>query len=118
MVIAPATAIVWTGSDRKVYDGEPLTCADAGIDDTVGEDHDKITVTATGTITDPGTADNTYTIDWGSVNQNNYVLTEELGTLTVLEALQKLLLRSQRGKQAYKVIAPDAVTALQPLYAI
>ena len=34
-------------------------------------------------------------------------------TLTLMELLQKLLLRSQRGKQAYKVIAPDAVTALQ-----
>ncbi|MBR0377869.1 MAG: hypothetical protein IJI04_05570 [Lachnospiraceae bacterium] len=86
MIITPATAIVWTGSDRKLYDGEPLTCADAGIDDTVGEDHDKITVTATGTITDPGTADNTYSIDWGSVNPDNYILTENLGTLTVDEA--------------------------------
>lgn len=34
-------------------------------------------------------------------------------TLTVLEALQKLLLRSQRGKQAYKVTSPDAVAVLQ-----
>ena len=34
-------------------------------------------------------------------------------TLTLMELLQKLLLRSQRGKQAYKVIAPDAVTVLQ-----
>ena len=34
-------------------------------------------------------------------------------TLTVLEALQKLLLRSQRGKQEYKVTATDAVAALQ-----
>ena len=88
IIITPATAIVWTGSDRKIYDGEPLTCADAGIDDTVGEDHDKITVTATGTITDPGTTDNTYTIDWGSVNSDNYVLSEDLGTLTVLEAYE------------------------------
>ena len=34
-------------------------------------------------------------------------------TLTLMALLQKLLLRSQRGKQAYKVIASDAVTALQ-----
>ena len=34
-------------------------------------------------------------------------------TLTVLEVLQKLLLRSQRGKQHYKVTATDAVAALQ-----
>ena len=86
LVINPKAATVWTGSDKKVYDGEPLTCADAGIDGTVGVEADNITVSATGTITEPGTTDNTYTIDWGSVNQNNYVLTEELGTLTVLEA--------------------------------
>ena len=114
MVIAPATAIVWTGSDRKVYDGEPLTCADAGIDDTVGEDHDKITVTATGTITDPGTADNTYTIDWGSVNSDNYVLSEDLGTLTVLEAYDTpVVLTAASADKTYDgtVLEDSTVTA-------
>ena len=44
---------------------------------------DSITVTATGTITDAGTADNPYTIDWGGTDPNNYSVSEEPGKLTV-----------------------------------
>ena len=44
---------------------------------------DAVTVTATGSIRDVGTAANTYAIDWGETNKNNYVIAEELGTLQV-----------------------------------
>ena len=44
-----------------------------------------IKVTATGSQTEVGESDNTYTIDWGSASESNYVLREDLGTLTVLE---------------------------------
>ena len=114
LVINPKAATVWTGSDKKVYDGEPLTCADAGIDGTVGVEADNITVSATGTITEPGTTDNTYTIDWGSVNQNNYVLTEELGTLTVLEAYDTpVVLTAASADKTYdgNVLEDSTVTA-------
>ena len=83
MTISPATATVWTGSDEKEYDGTPLTNSQAGIDGTVGNEGDEITVTATGTITEEGSTQNTYTIDWGSVNPNNYNLEEKLGTLVI-----------------------------------
>ena len=41
------------------------------------------TVTATGTITEVGNTPNTYTIDWGTTNKDNYTVTENLGTLTI-----------------------------------
>ena len=43
-----------------------------------------ISVKATGSQTEAGESVNTYEIDWGSANPNNYVLQEDLGTLTVL----------------------------------
>ena len=70
-----------TDSSTKTYDGSPLTEGGASVTGLVGDD--SVTVTATGTITDAGTAENTYTIDWGTTDKDNYVLEEELGTLTV-----------------------------------
>ena len=51
--------------------------------DLTAADDEKVAVTATGTITDVGSVVNTYTIDWGDVNANNYNLSDNLGTLTI-----------------------------------
>jgi hypothetical protein len=44
-----------------------------------------ICVTAIGSQTEVGKSKNTYTIDWGKTESSNYVIKEELGTLTVTE---------------------------------
>ena len=75
-------ALTITASASKEYDGEPLIGSDAVKIEGLA-DGDIITVTATGTITNAGTADNPYTIDWGNTNPNNYTLTEEPGLLEV-----------------------------------
>ena len=75
-------ALTITASASKEYDGEPLVGSDAVNIEGLA-DSDIITVTATGTITDAGTTDNPYTIDWGNTNPNNYTLTEEPGLLEV-----------------------------------
>ena len=75
---------VTTGSESKMYDGTPLTCSEAAIAGLRAEDEGKVTITANGTITDVGTAENTYEIDWGEVDPDSYTITEEsLGTLEV-----------------------------------
>ena len=81
MTINPAKVTVTTGSADKTYDAEPLTCEEATITGLVGSD--TATVKATGSITDAGTADNTYTIDWDTADPGNYTIEENLGTLTV-----------------------------------
>lgn len=81
MTINPAKVTVTTGSADKTYDAEPLTCEEATITGLVGGD--TATIKATGSITDAGTADNTYTIDWGTADPGNYTIEENLGTLTV-----------------------------------
>ena len=87
LTCTPAEVTVTTGSATKGYDGTPLTAAESGaaasISGLAENDKDGVTVTATGSISEFGTAVNTYTIDWGSVNKNNYTLTEDLGTLTL-----------------------------------
>ncbi len=42
-----------------------------------------MTANVTGSITDAGTASNSFTINWGDVKSGNYTLTEKPGTLTV-----------------------------------
>ncbi|MBR5345729.1 MAG: FecR domain-containing protein [Clostridia bacterium] len=81
--VTPATLTVTTGSASKTYDSTPLTKDEASLTGLYFLDEGKITVTATGTITDAGTADNTYSIDWGDADPNNYTISENLGTLTV-----------------------------------
>ena len=85
LTVNPAPVTVFTGSDSKTYDGTPLVCsADARIEGMVAGD--TATVTATGTITNVGTAENGYTIDWGTASASNYTVTENLGTLEVVAA--------------------------------
>ena len=83
LTVTEANATVTTASAEKVYDGEPLSAGDINIQGLVEADREKVTVAAIGTITDVGSVVNTYTVDWGDVNKDNYSLSEELGTLTV-----------------------------------
>ena len=72
------------GVSYKEYDCECQPAdAEASVSGIVSADEGDVTVTATGTITDVGTADNTYSIDWGGANSNNYTVLEEVGILTV-----------------------------------
>ncbi|MBQ9409801.1 MAG: FecR domain-containing protein, partial [Clostridia bacterium] len=88
LTVEPAPLTVTTGSAEKAYDGTALTSAEASLSGLVSGE--SVSVTATGSITDVGTAENSYVIDWGSVNSANYALTEELGTLTVTKNASKI----------------------------
>ncbi|MBR2829758.1 MAG: hypothetical protein IKE68_04330 [Solobacterium sp.] len=85
LTVEPAPITIWTGSAAKVYDGTPLTNAQAGIksDDNPAVAAEGISVRATGSRATVGQSLNTYEIDWGTGKPENYVITEELGTLTV-----------------------------------
>ncbi|MBQ6355889.1 MAG: hypothetical protein IJI52_02210 [Solobacterium sp.] len=85
LTVEPAPITIWTGSAAKVYDGTPLTNAQAGIksDDNPAVAAEGISVKAIGSRTTVGQSLNTYEIDWGTGKPENYVITEELGTLTV-----------------------------------
>ena len=79
--IKKAPLTITTGSAEKQYDGTPLTNEEVTITGLVNGE--TATVTATGSQTIVGTSSNTYSIEWGTTNPNNYEITENLGTLVV-----------------------------------
>ncbi|MBR5755582.1 MAG: hypothetical protein IKX97_07185, partial [Erysipelotrichaceae bacterium] len=81
LTITPAPLTVRTGSNAGQYTGSPITESTASI--TGFKFEDTATVTATGSQTEIGASKNTYRIDWGETNPENYTIIENLGTLTV-----------------------------------
>ena len=93
--IAPAPLSVITKGASKVYDGTPLTAPGAlhGL-----ADGDTVTFATTGSQTDPGSSKNTYTLDWdGTAKFTNYDVWENLGTLTVTEAADQIVVTTTGG---------------------
>nr|MCR5718972.1 hypothetical protein [Lachnospiraceae bacterium] len=83
LVIRQAKLTVTTGSSEKEYDGTALTNPESDIQCETEIGLEGITITTTGSQTEVGTSSNTYEIDWGSNNSQNYDIEEHLGTLTV-----------------------------------
>ena len=104
--VTPAAATVTTDSAEKKYDGTPLNGSDlpdsgASITGLAGTDESQVTVTATGSITDIGTAENTYSIDWGSTKSSNYTLSENLGTLEITANDTEITFTSASAEKVY-----------------
>ncbi|MBR0217970.1 MAG: FecR domain-containing protein [Clostridia bacterium] len=95
LTVEPKPVTVTTGSASKPYDGTALTCANPApaISGLISGEGAK--VTATGTITGVGTANNTYSIEWNAgTKAGNYTITENLGTLTVSPAQVSITTKS------------------------
>ena len=90
--ITPATLTVATPSASKVYDGEALAAEGSVSGFVAGESAPFAT---TGSQTLVGSSTNTYAIDWAAegatAKQSNYVISEELGTLTVTETTDEIV---------------------------
>ncbi len=90
--ITPATLTVSTPSASKVYDGEALAAEGTVSGFVAGESAPFAT---TGSQTLVGSSTNTYAIDWAAegatAKQSNYVVSEELGTLTVTETTDEIV---------------------------
>ncbi|SMC74225.1 InlB B-repeat-containing protein, partial [Aristaeella lactis] len=99
LIINPAPVTIKTGSDEKEYDGTPLTKAEASITGLVN--NETATVTATGSQTEVGSSTNTYSIDWGTTNKDNYTVTEDLGTLTVTANTAEVTLTAPSDEKTY-----------------
>ena len=99
LTVTKAPVTITTGSAEKVYDGAPLTKDEKSITGLV--DGEKVTITVTGTQTAVGSSDNTYTIDWGTTNKDNYEVTDVLGRLTVTETTAKITVTTTGGEFVY-----------------
>ena len=81
IVVNPATVTVTTPNASKVYNGTPLTAAGTITGLVNGE---TVSFATTGTITNVGTATNSYSLVWDqTAKATNYKIIENLGTLTV-----------------------------------
>ena len=79
--IKPARLLIETTSATKAYDGSPLV-GSASMEGLIGSE--TATLAATGTLTDPGSTLDTYTLTWdGTAKEQNYRIREKIGTLTV-----------------------------------
>ena len=95
--IKPRPVTLVAGSATKVFDDTPLTCTTftvkedtttAGYGFITGEGVDSVTMTVESTVTKAGSADNVIDVIYpkSGTNINNYDITRENGTLTVLAA--------------------------------
>ena len=112
VTIDPAPVTVTTGSASKAYDGTPLTSDEASITGLIGKDAASVTLTATGSITDVGTSDNTYDLDWGTVKSSNYTVSEKIGTLEVTENSSEIIFKAPSDSKTYDgtPLQADSVT--------
>ena len=109
--VTPKEITISTGSDEKEYDGTPLTNAEASVSGLVSGE--TVTVTATGSITDTGSAENTYSISWDSADKGNYSVSESLGTLRVTENTGAITLTAASAEKTYDgtALTDGSVTA-------
>ena len=87
LTVEPTDLFITTPSATKPYDGSALTAAfnpSTGAGSISGlASNESITVTTTGSQTEVGESVNTYTIDWGTTDSNNYDIHDNLGVLAV-----------------------------------
>ena len=109
--VTPAALTVTTGSAAKKYDGTALTEAEVSVSGLVTDE--TVTVTATGSQTNVGTSENTYTIEWVTAKEGNYTLTENLGTLKVTANEAAVMLTAASASKTYDgtALTDDTVTA-------
>lgn len=111
LTVTPASATITTGSAEKAYDGTPLTNSEASISGLVNGE--SATVTATGSITEVGSTENSYSIRWDSADSSNYTVSESLGTLRVTAQNGAITLTSASAEKTYDgtALTSDSFTA-------
>ena len=112
--ITPATLTVTTPSKSKVYDGEALT-AEGSIEGFVN--NETATFTTTGSQTNVGSSDNTYSLKFdGTAKESNYVISEkEIGKLTVTESTEEITVTTTGGEFTYNGQAHGATVSVSKL---
>ncbi|WP_304958059.1 InlB B-repeat-containing protein [Faecalibaculum rodentium] len=114
LTITKAPLTVSTESAERKYTGETLT-AGGKLEGLAGNDKGTVEFKVTGSQTNVGESENTYSIEWNGVKADNYALTENLGTLKVTTApAEDLKLEFEDKKVVYNSMnqSLDAATAI------
>lgn len=109
LTINPKPATIITGSQSKGYDGAALTSDDARIDGLASGD--TVTIAATGSQTEVGSSTNSYSLVWSGAKEQNYILSEELGELTVTTNDKPITIEAASASKTYDGTALVSATA-------
>ncbi|MDD7718193.1 MAG: InlB B-repeat-containing protein, partial [Eubacteriaceae bacterium] len=113
IIIKPATLTVSTPDASKVYDGEPLTKAGTINGFVNGE---TATFATTGSQTEVDSSDNTYSITWDKTAvESDYTISESVGTLTVTENTDEIVVTTTGGEFTYDGKAHGATVSVSTL---
>ena len=113
-----------SATDEKVYDGQPLTNDEVTVDGDGFANGEGATYDVTGTITDAGTVNNTftYTLSEGT-KADNYNITKDEGTLTVTPVTDEVIvtIKGNTKSEIYDgiektVTGYEVVSISNPLY--
>ena len=118
LIVTQAPVTVSTGSADKKFDGTPLMRPEARIEG-LAEGENAIVI-ANGKITEVGSTPNTYVINWGSTNPNNYVIYENLGTLLIgnPDAIPVTVYVTLDEGPAYAYMVSEGLQNMTPTFAI
>ena len=111
LTVDPKAVTITTGNASKAYDGTALTNTEATIEGLA--EGESVTLSAEGTITEVGTTENNYTITWDKAKASNYTISENLGTLTIMENSSEILLTAASVSKTYDgtALTESSVTA-------
>ena len=113
ITITPATLTVVTESASKVYDGDPLT---AGGSITGFVNGETATFKTTGSQIEVDSSDNTYSITWDkTAAESDYTINKTVGTLTVTENTDEIVVTTTGGEFTYDGQAHGATVAVSTL---
>nr|MCR5156509.1 InlB B-repeat-containing protein [Butyrivibrio sp.] len=98
--VTKAPLTIHTEGASKEYDGTPLTKTD-GVDVIGLKNNETVTVTPKGTITEIGTTANDYDIEWGTTSEDNYDVTDDLGTLEITGNTDAITITAASGEKTY-----------------
>ena len=113
ITINPATLTVVTPSDSKVYDGTALTKEGTISGFVNGE---TATFKTTGSQTAVGSSDNTYEITWnGTAVKTDYTVSATVGTLTVTELADTIVVTANGGSYTYDGTTHTATVTVSQL---
>nr|WP_297766723.1 MBG domain-containing protein [uncultured Butyrivibrio sp.] len=101
LTINPVEVTVHTEPKEFKYDGQEHGWTE-GAKVTGLVNGETATVTATGKVKEVGDEKtNTYDIDWGTTNKDNYTIAEDLGTLKVVANTDEISITAKSASKAY-----------------
>lgn len=102
LVISPRTLTITSGSDKKEYNGTPLTSSEIKVTGDGFVDGEGASYTFTGSQLDVGSSDNFFDYELNAnTKAKNYEITKEYGDLTVTAVSTQIVITANSGEKMY-----------------